>query len=304
MSRNPKVSKAVKKKKSKYETKEEYESREKPAKPIDLTTAAFVAPAVIKHFQTSMVQQAQSKINWKYYKLEIRDGELWIIRELCDRCGEKLIPKQWRKVRVYHHGEYGDVRLESGICKDCINASVYVDKYLDGEVLTEVEAKKMFYKYSIEYERAWRMVIASAPRIAITDQEWQHTCRFFGGCAMCGGPIQVQAKFFPRRFNGEHTAWNVIPLCEDCYTKHYRGRLDISKPSRHYKVFSTHKQFQKMKTIRMYLLTKMEEHDLWMEPLLQWRKRFFETKTLDGSRNPAFEIKEDEDGRDCDTSDR
>lgn len=288
------MSQKPKKKKAKYETPEAYAKRDKPTKAIDLTQAAFVAPAVINYFQTSMVQQAATKIDWKYYKLEIREGELWIVRELCDRCGEKIIPKHWRKVRVYHHKEYGDIRLETGICKDCINASVYVDKYLDGEVLTETEAKKMFYKYSIEYERAWRMVIASAPRVAITEQEWQHTCKFFGGCALCGGPIQVQAKFFPRRFNGEHTAWNVIPMCESCYTKHYRGRLDITKPSRYYKIFSTHNQFQKMKTVRLYLLTKMEEHNLWMEPLTQWRKRFFETKTLEGSRNPEYNIEEED----------
>lgn len=294
MSQNPRQNRDTRL--SKYETPEAYAKREKPTKEIDLTQAALVAPLVIQYFQDSKVQQASTKINWKYYKLEIRDGELWIVRELCDRCGEKIIPKHWRKVRVYHHPEFGDIRLETGICKDCINASVYVDKYLDGEVLTETEAKKLFYAYSIEYERAWRMVIASAPRIAITDDEWQFACRFFGGCALCGGPIQVQAKFFPRRFNGEHTAWNVIPLCEDCYTKHYRGRLDITKPSRHYKVFSTHNQFQKMKTVRMYLLAKMEEHNLWMEPLLPWRKRFFETKLLEGSRNPAFEIKEDDNG--------
>lgn len=292
MSQNPKQNR--KKRLSKYETPEQYAAREKPFVKLDLTQAALVAPIVIRHFQQSMVQQAATKIDWKYYKLEIREGELWIIRELCDRCGEKIIPKHWRKVRVYYHEEFGAIRLETGICKDCINASVYVDKYLDGGVLTEKEAKKLFYKYGIEYERAWRMVIASAPRTAITEQEWQFVCKFFGGCAMCGGPIQVQAKFFPRRFNGEHTAWNVIPLCENCFTKHYRGRLDITRPGHYYKIFSTHSQFQKTKTIRMFLLAKMEEHDLWMEPLVQWRKRFFETKTLEGSRNSAFEIKEDE----------
>lgn len=283
MSQNPKQNRD--RRLSKYETDEDRAAKVKPEVKLDLTTAAMLIPRVVNYFQQSKVQINSKKIDWKLYKAEIIDNELWITREMCDRCGEKLIPKTWRKVRVYHDEEYGDIRLVSGICKDCINASVYVDKYLDGDILNEQEAKKLFYAYSIEYERAWRMVIASAPRVAITDQEWQFACRYFGGCALCGGAIQVQAKFFPRRFNGEHTAWNVLPLCEDCFTKHYKGRLDITKPSRHYKIFSTHAQFQKMKTVRLYLMQKMIEHNVWMEPLFPWRNRFFETKVLDGSIN-------------------
>ena len=255
-----------------------------PKKEPSLVDIALLVPAVVSSFDTSMIKQHQNRPDWKLYRIEIRDGVPYIVREKCDRCGKVVVNRRQRMLRRYAHKEFGDIYLETGICKDCINASVYVDKYLDGTVLTEVEAKKLFYKYGEDYEKAWRVVLAAAPRIAITDKEWKHRCHFFGGCAMCGGSIQLQAKFFPRRFNGEHTAWNVIPLCESCMSAFYRGKLDVTKVCHNYKIFSTNSKFQKTKTIRMYLLAQMEEHNIYMDPLTEFRKRFFETKTLEGSK--------------------
>ena len=51
-----------------------------------------------------------------------------------------------------------------------------------------------------------------------------------------------------------------------------------------YRVFSNPQLFTKYKTIRMYLLSQMTEHEIWMEPLIPHMKRFFETRTLKGSR--------------------
>lgn len=100
---------------------------------------------------------------------------------------------------------------------------------------------------------------------------------------MCGGAIEVQAKYFPTFLNGAHTAWNVIPLCKYCLDKHYRGRVDVTKTVRRFKVFSSQSQFQRTKTIRMYLLRQMEKHGMYIEPLEPYRKRFFEVKTLEGA---------------------
>ena len=175
----------------------------------NITSVAMKVPLVVASFDTSMVKQAQEKPDWSLYRIEMRDNVPYIVREMCDRCGKVKINKRWRKLRVYKDDELGDIYLEAGICKDCINASVYVDKYLDGEVLSEKEAKQQFYEYADEYERAWRLVLASAPRIAITEQEWLHRCNFFGGCAICGGGIEVQAKYFPTFLNGTHSSWNV-----------------------------------------------------------------------------------------------
>jgi hypothetical protein len=251
--------------------------------PVTITDVAVKVPKIVLDMEKSFVQMHMPKPNWKRYKIVIENNVVYIVREYCSRCDKVYLYPGQRKLREYYDMDIGYVYLDEGICKDCINASLYVDKYLDGEALTEQDAKKLFYKYGMEYEKAWRIVLAQAPREAITDQEWQHACNFFGGCAVCGGPIQVQAKFFPRRFNGEHTAWNVVPMCEECYRKHTMGRLDVTKESTRYKIFSTHSSFQKTKTIRMYLMAQMQNHDLYMEPLEPWRKRFFETKLLEGS---------------------
>ena len=252
---------------------------------IDMVSLAMKVPGIVNYLDTSTIKQHQEKPDWKLYRIEIKDGVPYIVREMCDRCGKVSIPPHNRKLRVFHDAELGDVYLETGICKDCINAGLYVDRYLDGDVLTEKEAKELFYKYAEEYERAWRIVIAAAPRTIMTEEEWLHRCKFFNGCAMCGGPIEVRAKYFPVYLNGAHTAWNVIPLCNACMTKHYAGRITKGKTIRKYKVFSTLFFFNKSKTIRMYLLHEMETHNIYMDPLTPFRKRFFETKILRGSEH-------------------
>lgn len=251
--------------------------------PITLNELAFRVPGIILKLGTSAIQQNISRPDWKLYRVKIEDGVAYIVREYCERCGTvKLYPAQ-RKLRVAYDEDFGPIYLDAGICKDCINASVYVDKYLDGEALSEKDAKALFYSYAEDYERAWRMVIAAAPRVAITKQEWRKACNFFNGCSVCGGRIEVQAKYFPAQFNGAHSAWNVIPMCEECFKRHKAGRLGQVAKSKRYRIFSSQSQFQKTKTCRLYLLRQMELHGIYMDPLYEWRKRFFETKTLPGS---------------------
>lgn len=251
--------------------------------PPSISAVAAIVPAVIARVDTSIIKQHQIKPDWSLYKIELRDGNPFVVREMCDRCGKVWIPHRWRKVRAVDVPDIGTVYVESGICKTCINASVYVDQYLDGEPLTETEAKNLFYHYAEEYERAWRLVIAAAPIITITEAEWQKACRFFNGCAFCGANIEVRAKYFPATLNGMHTAWNVIPLCGACYAAHTRGRLNAQKAVSRYKVFSTRNSFNKQKTTRLYLLEQMRLHDIYMEPLLPYLKRFREEKILPGS---------------------
>ena len=255
----------------------------RPAVAPSITSVAMKVPGIVNYFDTSMIKMHQTKPDWSLYRIEVRNNVPFIIREMCDRCGKVWVPPKWRKLRVFHDKEVGDIYLETGLCKDCIDASLYVDKYLDGEVLTEKEAKELFYKYAEGYERAWRVVLAAAPREAMTEQEWEHRCKFFNGCAICGGPIETRAKYFPVYLNGAHTAWNVIPLCNECLSRHYAGRISLDKKVVRYRVFSTRGFFNKTKTIRLYLLHEMEKHNIYMEPLEQYRKRFFENKVLEGS---------------------
>lgn len=247
---------------------------------VTISTVARLVPKIVTSFDTSIIKLAQEKPDWSLYRIVMRDNVPYIVREMCDRCGKVFIPPPKRKLRAYHDKEYGDIYLETGICNDCINASLYIDKYLDGSPLTEKESKELFYKYAGEYEKAWRMVLAAAPREALTEQEWAARCRFFGGCAFCGGYIEVRAKYFPIYLNGTHSAWNVLPLCSECLKKHYYGRVTANRTVKRYKVFSTAGHFNKTKTVRMYLLGEMEDHKIYMEPLQEFRRRFHEMRRL------------------------
>lgn len=93
----------------------------------------------------------------------------------------------------------------------------------------------------------------------------------------------MQAKYFPTFLNGTHSSWNVVPMCDVCLAQHYAGRVNIDKKVSRYKVFASQSQFQRAKTIRMYLLAQMEMHELYMDPLIEYRQRFFETKILEGA---------------------
>jgi len=246
-------------------------------------TLALRLPYIVMHFATSVVKHKQQESDWSLYKLETRKGNPFIVREMCDRCGKVYIYPAWRRIRVYEDAELGKVYLETGVCKDCINASVYVDAYLDGNPLSEEEAKKLFYQYAVEYERKWRLVIAAAPKIIMTEKEWLKACAFFNGCALCGGPIEARAKYFPKYLNGDHTAWNILPMCDDCLHRHYAGRVTKNKEIYRYKIFSTPEFFNKTKTARMYLLQQMRIHELYMDPIQPFIVRFKETKILRGS---------------------
>lgn len=246
--------------------------------PPPLYEVSMMVPAVVDRLGDSVIKQHEAKPDWSLYRVELRRGNPFIVREMCDRCGKNFVPPSWRKVRGLDVDGIGTIYLETGLCKDCINASVFLDKYLDGEPETFSDSLKLFLKYAEEYERCWRMVLAAAPTVLMTEEEWQHRCNFFNGCAMCGGPIEVRAKYFPAYLNGSYSPWNIIPLCSDCLHKHYAGRVTKGKKIIRYKIFSSQEFFQKSKEIRVYLLNEMDKYNIYREPLQPFRDRFRENK--------------------------
>lgn len=259
--------------------------------PPSLTTLAMATPAIISSIDKSIIKQHQEKPDWSLYKIQLFRGNPFILREMCDRCGKVWVPPAWRKTRavqVKEPAELGTVYVQTGLCKSCINASVYSDLYLDGDPLTFAETRKLFMQYAVEYERAWRVVIAAAPKIICDEAAWQKACAFFNGCAFCGGRIEVRAMYFPAMLNGQHVPWNVIPLCGECMQRHYSGRNNPKKTPSRFKVFSTPQNFNKQKTTRVYLLQQMREHSIYMDPLYPFMKRFRETLTLEGSASDEW----------------
>lgn len=253
------------------------------ADPPELFDVAMAVPAVVMQLGDSVVKQHEEKPDWSLYKITYKDGNPVIVREVCDRCGKNWVPPSWRKTRCVDTETCGKIYLESGLCKDCINASLYYDKYFvdTGEPDTFMDLQKQFYAYAEAYERAWRAVLAAAPAFLLTEEEWQKRCNFFNGCAMCGGKIEVRTMYFPRYLNGSYSPWNVIPLCGECQKRHYAGRTTKGKAIKRYKVFSTLEHFQKSKEIRVYLLNVMDKYDIYREPLIPFRARFLENKKFE-----------------------
>lgn len=270
-----------------HQTEKEYVKKNELIKPVvtpSLAQVALKVPGIITHFDTSIIKQHQKKVDWNLYRIELRDGIPFVVREMCDRCGKVYIHPGWRKIRDFNDKELGHIYFETGICKSCINASVYSDKFLDGDPLTELESRHLYDEYARQYEKAWRLVIASATNVAMTEDEWEHRCAFFQGCAFCGATVEVRAKYFPIYLNGSYTSWNIIPLCSRCFASHYAGRNAKGKEVKRYKIFSTsYSSFNRQKTTRMYLLRQMEKHGLYVEPLKPFRVRFYETKILEGA---------------------
>lgn len=234
---------------------------------------------------------ASAPLNWEDIDLEWYKGYPLLVKKTCDRCQKKITPPGQRLLKPLVNKKAPDFQpmfLESCQCHDCINCTI-VDQYMydtyDKNNLPDWhEARQVFSTFGGEYEKAWRIVLANAPKIMMTEEEWEHRANFFGGCAFCGRPIEVRGYFFPRRLNGDFTPWNVIPLCGECLNNHYRGRSTLVGATHRYRVFSNPQLFTKYKTIRMYLLSQMAEHGIWMEPLIPHMKRFLETRTLKGSR--------------------
>ena len=247
--------------------------------PVNMYMLACKVPSIVSSFDKSFVKHAQEKPDWSLYTLKTYKGNPYILREMCDRCGKLWVPPSWRKIRLYYDDEIGGVYFETGLCKTCIDASIYVDKYLDGDPLTERDAKKLFYEYTEQYEKNWKYVLAAAPVQLLSEQDWRRACSFFNGCAFCGNTIETRAMFFTDKLHGKHTPWNVIPLCGACQRAHYAKLFHDKRP----RVFCLLERFNKYKTIRMYLLQQMRRYGVYIEPILPYIERFYETKTLKGS---------------------
>ena len=252
---------------------------------VDVWLAAYVPLEL--YFKNKI---AAAPLNYEDISLEWYKGYPIFVKRTCDRCQKEITPVGQRVLKPLENKALPDfmpMYLESCQCKDCINCTI-VDQYMYDTYGTNPplwhEARQVFSTYGGEYEKAWRIVLANAPKILMSEEEWDHRVNFFGGCAFCGRPIETRGYFFPRRLNGEYAPWNVIPLCSECIESHYRGRNKMEGATHRYKVFSNPQVFTKYKTIRMYLLAQMAYHNIWMEPLLPHMTRFLETKTLKGSR--------------------
>lgn len=248
----------------------------------------MILPDIVKDKQNSYVQKDRP-IKWDAYKVTVEGDIVVVKRSLCDRCQKVHLPDGHLIRTIEKFEDIGEVHLLTGICRACIQTKEY-DKYLDGKALSRNKAGELWVKYLTEYEEAWTQVLRSSPVVALTEKGWLQTCKYFNGCAVCGGAIEVRTLFFPSSMGGAYTAWNVIPLCEQCQvTGKFNRRRDRKNkqfdPRKNFTkgctVFKNINMFYKTKTIRVYLLNQMYKHNMNTEVLTPYLKRFFETKRLD-----------------------
>lgn len=61
---------------------------------------------------------------------------------------------------------------------------------------------------------------SDVPFKVLSEKEWLDTCRYFGGCAVCGSDaIEARTFFVPFKEGGKYAAWNMIPVCGTCGTE-------------------------------------------------------------------------------------
>lgn len=69
--------------------------------------------------------------------------------------------------------------------------------------------------------------ITDIPFKVLSEEQWLETCRFFGGCALCGNEhIESRQFFINFKDGGKYTVWNMFPACSEC-SKHVR---QVSNP--------------------------------------------------------------------------
>lgn len=98
------------------------------------------------------------------------------------------------------------------ICRECYLARQRVNKT---EVNRRWKIKRT--KKRVDAYEAWLKRTRSAPFKALSEADWLEACRYFGGCALCNNvEISARGYFIPYTMGGRYTAWNILPLCEQC----------------------------------------------------------------------------------------
>ena len=74
-------------------------------------------------------------------------------------------------------------------------------------------------KADLSYNQ-WIEATSNLQSPIMSEDEWLETCRYFGGCAICGNEhIESRQFFIPFNDGGKYTSWNMFPLCGKCAAK-------------------------------------------------------------------------------------
>lgn len=124
--------------------------------------------------------------------------------QVCKAC---KVPKQLSNFDTIFDKRNG-VHYPRHQCKACEGRRVCANS----------KAKRLVYKQQIkELFNEWRTMITDLTFVPMTEEEWIKTCRYFGGCAICGeSHIEVREFFVAFKDGGRYTVWNMFPMCSTC----------------------------------------------------------------------------------------
>lgn len=118
--------------------------------------------------------------------------------------------------------------------------------------------------------KAWKDMIASIPSKSptLTEEQWLDACKYFGGCAYCGGSsIDARSMFIRFKDGGRYCAWNIIPACERCETSRKVIHNPFLRMDQHISknagcaAIKYNFTIENLQKIVEYLQSKMEEYN-------------------------------------------
>lgn len=139
---------------------------------------------------------------------------------ICPKCGW-VYPLSYTKATC----KFCHTIIPSGLCRHCGRYTEHLvsDRMLCrvcynlSQAMFSVQHNNRIYAKLDESFDTWLEQIKDLPSPHLTEAQWNETCAYFNGCAVCGSEhIDTRTYFIPFKLGGKYTVWNVFPTCERC----------------------------------------------------------------------------------------
>jgi hypothetical protein len=114
------------------------------------------------------------------------------------------------------------IRYKSGKNKGYLtNVCIPCSMARDTKEKKQIRVQRFYGKRREAAELLYNQWVAKAdlPFKLMTEDDWLETCRYFGGCALCGNEhIESRNFFVPFEHGGRYVTYNMFPTCGTCAT--------------------------------------------------------------------------------------
>lgn len=135
----------------------------------------------------------------------------------CSSCGTRIVLRRCVGCGKYLPiSEYHKTAQECKLCaKNRLKVWAFENKE-DNHLRNKRGIEKMNDKAEARYE-VLKEKLALVYKTPMTELEWAETCKYFGGCALCGDPhIEARIFFVPVTDGGNYSRFNMFPVCGTC----------------------------------------------------------------------------------------